>query len=112
MQNLKDWLAGERAEILDRRAAIEEQMPKLTSQGWALEGCGAYFAYLRHPFPLHSDDLARRLVRDAGILTLPGTMFMPDGQGQQHLRVAFANVDRAGITELFDRLHSFTAAQA
>jgi hypothetical protein len=31
-------------------------------------------------------------------------MFMPDGLGQQHLRVAFANVDRAGITALFDRL--------
>lgn len=109
MRNLVDWLAGERLEILDRRAAIEEQMPRLAALGWDLEGCGAYFAYLRHPFDTASDILAQRLVRDAGILTLPGTMFMPDGGGQQHLRVAFANIDRAGITALFDRLVAYPA---
>ncbi|MCF2903798.1 aminotransferase [Octadecabacter sp. CECT 8868] len=104
MRNLGDWLAGERLEILDRRAAIEEQFPRLASLGWELEGCGAYFAYMKHPFEVRSDDLAKDLVKQAGVLTLPGTMFMPDGSGQQHLRVAFANVDRAGITALFDRL--------
>ena len=107
MRNLGDWLAGERLEILDRRAAIEEQFPRLAAKGWKLEGCGAYFAYMKHPFDTRADDLARDLVKKAGVLTLPGTMFMPDGQGTQHLRVAFANVDRAGITELFDRLVAY-----
>ncbi|SLN12846.1 aminotransferase [Pseudooctadecabacter jejudonensis] len=107
MENLGEWLAGERLEILDRRAAIEEQMPRLAEKGWQLEGCGAYFAYLRHPFPLPSDELARVLVRDAGVLTLPGTFFMPQSGGTQHLRIAFANVDRAAITTLFDRLAAF-----
>lgn len=111
MQNLSDWLAGERAEILSRADAIKTQMPRLAAQGWHLEGVGAYFAYLKHPFDMASDDLARKLVHDASILTLPGTMFMPDGQGKQHLRVAFANIDAAGITQLFDRLVAFTAAQ-
>ncbi|SMX31510.1 aminotransferase [Octadecabacter ascidiaceicola] len=107
MQNLTDWLAGERLEILDRRAAIQEQFPRLAELGWELEGCGAYFAYLKHPFDMRSDDLARDLVEKAGVLSLPGTMFMPEGQGTQHLRVAFANVDRAGITTLFDRLLAY-----
>lgn len=107
MRHLGDWLAGERLEILDRRAAIEDQMPRLRALGWELTGCGAYFAYLKHPFDMASDDLARDLVKQAGVLTLPGTMFMPDGQGTQHLRVAFANVDRAGITALFDRLVAY-----
>ena len=107
MRNLGDWLAGERLEILDRRAAIEEQFPRLAATGWELHGCGAYFAYLKHPFDMPSDDLARDLVQKAGVLTLPGTMFMPDGGGKQHLRVAFANVDRAGITALFDRLVAY-----
>ncbi|MBU2993431.1 aminotransferase [Octadecabacter sp. 1_MG-2023] len=104
MRNLGDWLAGERLEILDRRAAIEDQFPRLAALGWELEGCGAYFAYMKHPFEMRSDDFAKDLVKQAGVLTLPGTMFMPDGMGQQHLRVAFANVDSAGITALFDRL--------
>lgn len=108
MRNLQQWLAGERAEILDRRAAIEEGFPALADQGWRLMGVGAYFAYAAHPFPLPSDDLARRLVSDAGVLLLPGTMFMPDDDpaGGQQLRIAFANLDRAGLGTLFSRLAS------
>jgi len=110
MQNLGEWLAGERLEILDRRAAIEEGFPTLSAQGWELLGCGAYFAYLKHPFDERSDDLAQRLVRDASVLTLPGTMFMPDslGGGTDQLRIAFANIDRSGIHELFNRLARLT----
>ncbi|MEX0320234.1 MAG: aminotransferase [Ruegeria sp.] len=106
MQNLNQWLAGERHEILDRRAAIAEGMPRLEAKGWKLLGLGAYFAYLEHPFDLTSDDLARHLVTDAGVLLLPGTMFMPesDPAGKRQVRIAFANLDRAGIGQLFSRL--------
>jgi len=108
MQNLGQWLAGERAEILDRRGAIEDNMPRLTAQGWRLLGCGAYFAYLEHPFDMPSGEVAQKLVAEAGVLLLPGTMFTPEGDaaGQRQLRVAFANVDRAGIGMLFDRLEA------
>ncbi|MBV0911567.1 aminotransferase [Rhodobacteraceae bacterium ASV31] len=107
MRNLSQWLAGERAEILDRRAAIEESFPRL--DGWRLLGCGAYFAYAEHPFDMTSDTLARRLVGEAGVLVLPGTMFMPDGDpgGARQLRIAFANADRQGLGVLFDRLAGF-----
>ncbi|MES0861482.1 aminotransferase [Ruegeria sp. SCPT10] len=110
MQNLGQWLAGERDEILDRRAAITDGMPKLTAKGWRLLGLGAYFAYLEHPFEIPSDELARRLVSEAGILLLPGTMFMPvdDPAGQRQVRIAFANLDRAGIGQLFDRLQALS----
>jgi len=72
-------------------------------------GCGAYFAYVSHPFDMPSDQLAPQLVRDAGVLLLPGTMFMPNdiSGGAQQARIAFANVNRAGIAELFDRLAAF-----
>ena len=108
MRHLGQWLAGERAEILDRRAAIHHHMPRLAARGWKLLGCGAYFAYLRHPFAMPSDELAPRLVREAGVLLLPGTMFHPAGaaRGARELRIAFANVDRAGIGALFDRLEA------
>ncbi|MFQ6548967.1 aminotransferase [Aestuariibius sp. 2305UL40-4] len=111
MQNLSQWLAGERAEILDRRAAVEEAAPKLANAGWRLKSVGAYFAYLEHPFDETSDALARRLPRDAGILALPGTMFAPEGdpQAARHLRIAFANIDRPGIGDLTDRLVQLAA---
>ncbi len=110
MQNLSQWLAGERDEILDRRAAIAEGMPQLEAKGWRLLGLGAYFAYLEHPFDLPSDELAQRLVPEAGILLLPGTMFMPDHDpaGKRQVRIAFANLDRAGIVQLFDRLQALS----
>ena len=106
MQNLGDWLARERLEILDRRATITEGFSELASKGWDLMGCGAYFAYVRHPYDMSSDQLAPKLVRDAGILLLPGTMFMPPeiSVGTTQLRIAFANIDQAGIAELLDRL--------
>jgi len=92
--------------VLDRRAAIEAQMPNLTEHGWALKGCGAYFAYLQHPFEMSSDQLCQTLVKEAGILALPGTMFMPEGHADapRHIRIAFANIDADGIAELFERL--------
>lgn len=110
MQNLDDWLASERLEILDRRAAIADNFHKLEATGWKLLGCGAYFAYVEHPFEQASDALAPQLVKDAGVLLLPGTMFMPKGStdGKKQFRIAFANVDRSAIAELFDRLASFT----
>lgn len=107
MQNLAQWVAGERDEILARRAAMEAGFSALS--GWTLLGCGAYFAYVEHPFSVTSDVLCKRLVADAGILMLPGTMFQPEASpdGARQIRIAFANVDRAGIAELFKRLAAF-----
>jgi aspartate/methionine/tyrosine aminotransferase len=107
MRNLAQWVAGERAEILARRAALEKGFATLP--GWRLKGCGAFFAYAEHPFDLPSPELARRLVRDAGILLLPGTMFRPAGDpaGAREVRIAFANIGVATIGELVRRLAAF-----
>jgi aspartate/methionine/tyrosine aminotransferase len=104
MQNLAQWVAGERDEILARRAAMVSGFSALPD--WKLLGCGAYFAYVEHPFDLASDELAKRLVHQASILMLPGTMFQPPGNadGRRQLRIAFANVDAGGIAEMFRRL--------
>ncbi|MEY3308991.1 MAG: hypothetical protein RLZZ413_3029, partial [Pseudomonadota bacterium] len=104
MRNLSQWVAGERAEILARRASMTGGFAALP--GWRLLGCGAYFAYVEHPFAEASDKLARRLVHDAAILMLPGTMFQPAShpEGARQLRIAFANIDAQGIAELFRRL--------
>lgn len=106
MRNLSDWVADERAEILARRAAIERGFDGLSDKGWRLRGCGAYFAYVEHPFDMPSSQFAPWLVQNASLLVLPGTMFMPKGHkdGEKHLRIAFANADQTQISQLFDRL--------
>ncbi len=107
MRNLAQWVAGERDEILSRRAAMVSGFAALPD--WKLLGCGAYFAYVEHPFDMASDALAKQLVHDASLLMLPGTMFQPPGNpdGRRQLRIAFANVDATGITEMFRRLAAF-----
>lgn len=109
IEHLDGWLADERDEILRRRQAVITGFAPLAAQGWRLLGCGAYFAYVAHPFAMASDILARRLVEEASILMLPGTMFTAPGDtgGQRQLRIAFANIDAAQITELFRRLTSY-----
>ena len=109
LTHLRDWLAGERAEILSRRAATTDALSDLP--GWRLKSAGAYFAWVEHPFDIGSPDLARRMLREISVLALPGTMFMAsdDPAGARHLRLAFANVDRGGIVELARRLASLGA---
>ena len=112
MQNFGDWLAGERLEILARRDAIRAGFQRLP--GWEALGSGAYFAYVRHPFEARSDDVAKRLVDEAHLLVLPGTMFGPlkaqggSGQAEATLRIAFANADAAGLDEMVTRLAAIT----
>ncbi|WP_199260670.1 aminotransferase [Paracoccus binzhouensis] len=107
MANLREWLAGERAEILARRNAMARGMAALP--GWRVKGCGAYFAWVEHPFDMPAPELAQRLLHQAGVLLLPGTMFMPEGdpEAARHLRIAFANADRDGIAALMRRLDAF-----
>jgi aspartate/methionine/tyrosine aminotransferase len=104
MRNLGQWVAGERAEILARRAAMTAGLNRLP--GWTLLGCGAFFAYVEHGQPLPAADLAKRLVHEAGILMLPGTMFMPqdDADAAGQMRIAFANVGVAEIDQMIARL--------
>jgi len=108
MQNLAVWLGGERAEILARRAAVERYFSAL--HGWDILGVGAYFAYMKHPYEMASDVLAKRLVSEASVLALPGTMFTPSGDalGQQSIRIAFANIDADEIGVLAGRFGSLT----
>ncbi len=107
MQNLNQWVAGERAEILARRAAMTGGFAAL--EGWKLLGCGAYFAYVEHPFAEDSVTIAKRLVHERSILMLPGTMFQPkhEPKGQRQFRIAFANANVTGISQMFDRLATF-----
>ena len=108
MRHLGDWLAGERAEILARRDTVRREFARLPA--WQLLGCGAYFAYVRHPFALPSDQVAQRMVGAAALLVLPGTMLGPridqggTGQAEATLRIAFANADATGLVRVVDRL--------
>jgi len=101
---LDDWRAGNRAEIARRAEALKQVMGKL--KGWKLQAIGAYFAYIRHPYPdISSEFVAEKLAKIAGVVCLPGDYF---GEGQEgYLRFAFANADTPTILQLEERLSTF-----
>lgn len=102
--HLRDWREESRIEILARARAfvdVIERHPR-----WRIESIGAYFAYLRHPFPeMAAASVSERLAAERGVLTLPGSWF---GPGQDpFLRIAFANADATEIAALDARLEGF-----
>lgn len=109
LNNLSDWVAEQRLVLLERQAFIRNSFDVLSDNGWKLMGCGAYFAYVKHPFALPSFDVAKKLVEQSAVLALPGEMFAPSEMpsSKQHLRLAFANVDRQKLKILLERLANF-----
>ena len=106
LNNLEAWAAERRTEILQRAKHFSEKFQPLSAAGWSLRGCGAYFAFVEHPFEDESNILAPLILRDQGILLMPGTMFYPKHNplGSRSFRIAFANIDKYKISTLLERL--------
>ncbi|MGI4793039.1 MAG: aminotransferase [Janthinobacterium lividum] len=100
------WRAENRAVINARAATVRTAFEGVPD--WQLESLGAYFAYVRHPFAQPAAAVAERLAAEFGAVCLPGPAFGP-GQ-EQHIRVAFANTDLAGLGELAARLGRMSAS--
>jgi aspartate/methionine/tyrosine aminotransferase len=98
---LTGWREGNRVLMNDRGAAAEAIFADVP--GWRMASRGAYFAYVRHPYPGRTAmEVAEALAVERGIVTLPGSAF---GPGQEtYLRLAFANVEAARIGEVAGRL--------
>ncbi|MGR3794319.1 aminotransferase [Vannielia sp. SX4] len=113
LQNLGQWVASQRDEVLARQAAMRDAAPALADAGWRLAGLGGFFAWIEHPMESDATNVAKALVREAGVLALPGTFFSPTGDavGARALRVAFANLDAPAIGQLANRLTSFNLAE-
>ncbi len=104
IEGLRDWREANRADI-NHRIAVFRQALAPTPE-WRIESIGAYFAYLRHPFPGETAQaVAERLAVERGVLCLPGSYFGPGQEG--HLRVAFANVGAEVLADLPSRLQGF-----
>lgn len=102
---LPDWRAANRRTINDRAAAVRLAFAGLAE--WQLESVGAYFAYVRHPWPdVPAAQVAEALATRHGALCLPGSAF---GAGQDgHLRIAFANTETAAIPLVAERLSALS----
>ena len=106
LRELAGWRRDNRDLMRGRGQALREALTAHPS-GFALVSLGAYFAYVRHPFPGHAARVvARHLADSQNVLTLPGSTF---GPGQEaFLRLAFANLEGERMPELARRLQQAT----
>jgi aspartate/methionine/tyrosine aminotransferase len=99
LEPMAAWREENRREIVSRAAGFQAALAQL--EGWKLDAIGAYFAFLRNPFNAPAAVVAEALAVERGVLCLPGSYFGPGNE--RHLRIAFANADRAAIETLPDR---------
>ncbi|OQP84257.1 aspartate/tyrosine/aromatic aminotransferase [Rhizobium rhizosphaerae] len=105
LPDLKPWQEENRREIARRSVAMRQALDAL--EDWEIVSIGAYFAYVRHPYPdIASSFVAEKLGRIGGVLTVAGDVF---GAVQEaYLRFAFANAPVSAIETLEDRLSRFS----
>ena len=102
-----NWLKSERKKILNRKTKVIKGFQNLNN--WKIRSCGAYFAYVEHPFNKCSSIICKKLLSKKAILSLPETMFTPANNKilRRHIRIAFANINSYEIKEMFERLKNF-----
>lgn len=107
VNNLDEWVANNRHMMERRHNRFCEEFAK-EGNPFRIIASGAFFAWVRHPCHGSSGrDVAKRLVDEKGVLTLPGEVF---GQGlEPYLRLAFGNIREDMIPEAVERFRSFSS---
>jgi aspartate/methionine/tyrosine aminotransferase len=104
-EHLDSWVADNR-EMMARRHDRFRKEFVISGNPFRLVASGAFFAWVRHPFPaLTGREVARRLVEEAGLLCLPGEVFGPGLTA--YLRLAFGNISEETIPEAVRRFQAF-----
>lgn len=102
LEHLDAWRDAKARLMRERVDALRDRFTR-SNLSYQLVSCGAYFAWVRHPFGgTPALEVARRLVDRENILCLPGSFFGP--QQEDYLRFAFANVESQRFEELIERL--------
>ena len=108
--NLQEFVVKEKLKIEKLKDIFERELQNI--ENWSLLGIGGYFAYLGYNSKLDSISIAKKLLADQNILTIPGEMFFPKSKNlfvkeKRSIRIAFANSTYEEMTDLFKRLKNF-----
>jgi aspartate/methionine/tyrosine aminotransferase len=102
LEALGDWRRENSDRMRLRLEALRSAFAR-GNTGYDLVSSGAYFAYLKHPHAGRpSLAVARRLAERQNLLALRGSIFGPDQE--DHVRMAFANVDARLMDDIAARL--------
>jgi len=92
------------AEFVRRRQFVAERIATIPTVSWSPTG-GGFFAFARVEGCTDSTALAKRLLEEAHVVTIPGAAFGRSGEGC--LRLSFGSVSGEDLIEGLDRLGRF-----
>jgi aspartate/methionine/tyrosine aminotransferase len=105
----QDDVAAMVAEFATRRDLVVAGLNALPGVS-CLRPSGAFYVFPNvTDVPLTAEDLADRLLEEAGVALLAGSAF--GAEGADHLRLSYAN-SRANLTLAIERMHGFLTALA
>ncbi len=102
LRHAGEWRSVQTERIADLHRQFQGVM-QAEPGGFELVSSGAYFGWVRHPWPQRSTlDVIGELLTTRDVLAIPGTAFTPDDRSM--IRMSFANLNAAEIDELATRL--------
>jgi hypothetical protein len=105
-EHLDVWVTANAAMMQQRHDHFTELFD-VPDNPFQLVASGAFFAWVRHPWPHSSGwEAARRLAMEADLLCLPGEAFGPGME--PYLRLAFGNLPAARIPVAIERFRQFS----
>jgi aspartate/methionine/tyrosine aminotransferase len=106
-EQLDDWVTANAALMQERHDRFVAAFDAPGNR-FRRVASGAFFAWVRHPWPeLSGWQVARRLADEADLICLPGEAFGP-GMAP-YLRLAFGNLPTAQIPIAVERFRQITA---
>ncbi len=103
--NLDSWVAGNTRMMAQRHDRFCREFA-IPGNPFELVASGSFFGWVRHPFEgLTGRQAAKRLITEAGLLTLPGEVFGPGFD--RYLRLALGNIGEETIPEAVRRLREY-----
>jgi aminotransferase len=100
----QDYVERFKEEFAKRRKLICQRLERLKDLFEYQKPMGAYYVFPKIKLPMKSLEFSKKLLYEAGVITIPGIAFGPSGEG--HIRLSFAGEEKE-INEAFDRIEKF-----
>jgi len=100
----QDYVESFKEEFSKRRELICQRLDRLKDLFEYQKPMGAYYVFPRVKLKMKSLEFSKKLLYEAGVITIPGTAFGPSGEG--HIRLSFAG-EESEIKEAFDRIEKY-----
>jgi aminotransferase len=92
------------ADLLDRRGRLSDSLARITGLSWVPTSAG-FFAFVRVDGCNDSNQLARELLEEAHVVSIPGASFGQSGEGC--LRLSYGSVNSDALSQAIGRLTRF-----